>query len=499
MANEFITASDGPDTRDNYFSSSNYISFADREEFETPVETDLLPDEEYISEADSRSYMRNYEYDVAVIGGGPAGQCAAIKASRLGAKVIMFEREALGGLWLNAGCIPVKTYLTPSGDVYDFGKAVSNKNSIVSKLTSDYARKLRASRVRIEAGEATLNNSHEIACRGRVYSASNIILCSGSKADDLQIPNASHPGVFTTNEIFKLDEVPSRLLVLGGNSEGCELALAFALYGSNVMIVESASSLLPGWDTQVSDAVSKALSAKGVKIHTGITVKELGDRNGNPFVVTERGGVLCDKVLISTGRKPDISSLGLMRDKINLDDGVITVNEFMETSVQGIYAAGDITGLDYQTQAACKMAEIAAINAMGGKVAFDVRVVPMTVSTDPEAASIGVTEEEAREMFGDDLVIGISAFSTNIKAIITGKTEGFVKVLAGRKYGAIFGVHIVGASAVEMISEPAALIQMEVTIHEVANDMIHAHPSYSEAFAGACVDALEKINDRGII
>ena len=220
---------------------------------------------------------------------------------------------------------------------------------------------------------------------------------------------------------------------------------------------------------------------------------KVNDKNGNPFVITERGGVLCDKALISTSRKPDISSLGFLANEIELDDGVIAVNEYMETSFPGIYAAGDITGLDFQTQAACRMGETAAANAMGGKVQFDIRAIPMTLYTTPEAASVGMTEDEARTRLGDELLVGESQFSSNIRAILNDKTDGFVKVLAGKKYGEIYGVHIVGMMATEMISEPAALMRMEVTIHEVVGDILHAHPTYSEAFAEACQNALDKI------
>ena len=459
---------------------------------EPPSETDLLPDEVFESETDSRAFMRQYEYDVAVIGGGPAGQSAAIRAAKIGAKVIMFEREALGGLWLNAGCIPAKSYLIPENGVYDFGKAVSRKNNISSKLTSDSARNLRSCRVRIEAGEAILKSAHEIVCRGRVYNVSKIILCCGSKALKPSSFNTEHPDIYTSGDLFKLAELPPRLLILGGNHEGCEIAFAFASYGSNVMLIEPSSSLLPGWDADISEAVAKALINAGVKVHPGITIHDIGDKGGHPYVITERGGVLCDKVLISSDRKPDIGSIGSLGSAIELDDGVITVNEYMETSFPGIYAAGDITGLDFQTQAACKMGEVAAMNAMGRKTTFDIRAIPMTVYTTPEAASVGITEDEAQIDLGDELVVGVSNFSSNIRAILNDKTEGFVKVLAGKKYGEILGVHIFGATATEMISEAAAMMRMEVTIHEIIGDIFHAHPTYSEAFAEACQDAVNK-------
>jgi len=490
MPREYITDAKWPEARDGFMRENltSGFSFTDPD---AQTETDLLPDEDFISEINPRK-KSGYDYDVAIIGSGPAGISAAVKASGLGARVIMFEKEALGGLWLNAGCIPTITYLTFGRDTKEFKNLISHKNNIVSKLTSGTARTLRACRVRIEAGEAVIKSPNEIACKGRTYTTSKIILCSGSSVDRSQIPGAYHKNVYTYTEIYKMQEVPKRLMVLGANSDGCTIALVFAALGSNVMLVEPQAQILPGWDKQVASAAAKALSDAGVKLHTGITVREIGDKDGNPFVITDRGGVLCEKVLLSTARKPDISALGELIDDIELDGGVITVNEFMETSHPGIFAAGDITGLDLQTQAACKMAEIAAANAMGNRVAFDIKAVPMIMHTTPEAASVGLTEEEALELYGDDLLIGESPMSSNVRAILSGKTDGFVKVLADRRYGEILGVHIVASEAAEMINEPSAMMQMEITIHEVADEILHAHPTYGEAFANACASAVAK-------
>jgi dihydrolipoamide dehydrogenase len=296
--------------------------------------------------------------------------------------------------------------------------------------------------------------------------------------------------VLTPEKVFKISDVPVRFLIIGGGSEACELAAAFQAFGSNVMLVETQPKLLSGWDAHIAEAVEDALLKAGVKVYTDTIVREIIDRNGKPFVVTERGGVLCDKVLVASGRKPDLTSLGSVAGQIKSNNGVIEINEYMETSVQGVYAAGDIAGRGLQTNAACRMAEVAAANAMGQKRAMEFWATPRAVFTTPEAASVGLTEEEAVSEYGNDLVIGFSQLATNVRSMLSGKTEGFVKVLAGRKYGTIYGVHIVGASAAEMISEPAALMRMEVTIHEVVNDIMYAHPTYAEAFAEACQDAL---------
>ena len=456
-------------------------------------ETDLLPDDEFVSNYEPEKSSNALEYDLAVIGSGPAGQTAAIKAARFGAKVIMFEKEMPGGRWLNTGCIPVKAYLKANeGRAADLQKALSNKNEIVSKMASNAARLLRANRVRVEVGEAMLKSPHEIACSGRVYRVSKIIICGGSDIDRSYIPGLDHPGVWGTNDVFQASRVPQRLLILGGGSKGCELAAAFSAFGSNVMLVEQHHRLLPGWDAQIAEAVGKALAEAGVKVHTGITVNEIADRNGNPYLITGRGGVLCDKVVITAGRKPDTSFLGELAREFKMNKGAVAVNEYLETSLSGIYAAGDITGLSSNANAAYYMAKIAAVNATGGKRQLDLKSAPLTIQVSPEVASVGLTEEEAFEKLGDSLVTGYCPLLSNVKAMLTGKPEGFVKVLAGRKHGEIIGVHIVSPNASEMIAEPAALMRMEVTVNEIADEIIHAHPTYAEAFEEACVDALAK-------
>jgi len=403
----------------------------------------------------------------------------------------MFERDSLGGLWLNAGCVPAKVYLNKQGgSALDLQGALVQKNAIITKLNSIMARQMRSRKVRIEIGEAVLKSPNEVLCRDKVFTASKIILCGGTKPDFPLVNGLSHPAVLTVDKVFKLYDLPQRLLVLGGGSEACEIAAAFAGFGSDVMLIETRQKLLVGWDTEIAEAVEKSLIEIGVKVHTGVAVRDITDRSGSPYVITERGGVLCDNVVIATERKPDLTSLGALINEIDLEDGMIVVNEYMETSIPGVFAAGDVTGLGFQTYAACRMAETAASNVMRIKQALDLWAVPTAIYTTPEVASVGLSEDDAREKYGDNLLIGYSSFSDNVKAMIQGNTDGFVKVLAGRKHGEIYGVHMVGANASELIERAAALMRMEVTLNEVINDIMHAHPVYAEAFTEACANAL---------
>jgi len=444
------------------------------------METDLLPDEEFDSILRTNLFKNAYEYEVAVIGGGPAGYSAAICAAKLGAKTILFEREMLGG---NAAF---------GSAIFNLKKALTHKNSIATHLMANMARILRSNRVRVEVGEASLKTAHEIVCRGKSYSVSKVILCGGSKAVKPNVPGIDHPGVWTVSDVVKATETPSRLMVYGGGIMGCEVAAAFAEAGSSVMLVEPDQRLLPGMDEQLAEAVKESLAKTGVKIYTGVSIKEVSDRDGNPYVITERGGVLCDRFLVTLDHRPDISALGSLDSEVASTDDSIGVNDYLETSVPGIYAAGDSTGMGSQANAAQRAGKTAAENAMGKSNILDMRALPVTVNITPGAASVGLSEEEARQKYGDDLVVGFSLMSDNVRAMIDEKTEGFVKILAERKHGEILGVHIYGEEAIEMIAEPAALMRMEVTIHEVLGDIIHAQPSYAEAFVSACEDALGK-------
>ncbi len=452
----------------------------------------------------------DYDYNVAVIGGGPAGYVAAITAAQLGApKVVLFEKDTVGGTCLNRGCIPTKTYLKTAEYLHhirnsetrgvvvegpvrvDMPGIVDNKSKVVSTLTGGVAKLLRSNAVEVVEGEACLGSEHSVLCGGKEYTADKIILCGGSKPVRMSIPGADNENVLTSTELLDLRELPARLCIVGGGSIGCELGSAFCSFGSEVTIVEQMDRLVYSMDREVSDEVGKALSANGIKLMLGEKILEFKSEGGQMSVVTENGHFECDKVLLAVGRKPDLACLGAMKDKITVENGRVLVDDKMKTNIDNIYACGDVNGRSMLAYSAFKMGEVAAENCVkSGERKCDLSLVPNLLYSIPEAASIGMSEDEARRMYPDTLLVGRFPMAANSRAVASGETCGFVKVLAEKSYGEILGIHIVGCAATEIAGEAEALISGEFTVNEVAENIIHAHPSYSEALMEACKDAL---------
>ncbi len=449
------------------------------------------------------------EYNVAVIGGGPAGYVAAIRAAQLGGKVVLFEKDVVGGTCLNRGCIPTKTYLKTAEYIHhikgaadrgiivnaetsvDMPKVVAYKDKVVKTLTGGVAALLKSNGVEVVKGTAKLASASGVECGGKMYAAQKVILCGGSKAIRIPIPGVDHKDVMTSDDILSMKELPKRLGIIGGGVIGCELASAFSAFGCEVTIVEMMDRVVSMFDKDVSAELDKSLKKSGVKVMCGRKVEEIADAAGHPVIVTDAGRVECDKVLLSIGRAADLDCLGALADQIKTERGKVVVDDTMKTSVENIYACGDINGRVMLAHSAFKMGEVAAENCMTGENRkCDLRYVPSCLYTSPEAASVGLTEEKARELHPEGVRIGLFQMAANGRSVASGERQGFIKVIADAKYGQILGVHMVGGVASEMIAEPTALMAMEVTVNEVAEDIIHAHPSYSEAFAEACADAL---------
>ena len=447
------------------------------------------------------------EFDVVVIGGGPAGYVAAIRAAQVGGKVAVVEKSELGGTCLNRGCIPTKTFLKNAEIIegiemsskrgiilenekftVDMPKVVSLKNEIVKTLTNGVQGLLKSNSIKIFKGVGKINKDKDVVINGeKVLRTNKIILAGGSKVGSVNIPGIESKRVLTSDDILDLKELPKSLAVIGGGVVGVELGQAYLSFGSEVTVIEMMDRIVPGVDREASETLRKALEKKGMKIFTSSKIKEIIDEGDKLRIKLEdKEDVVAEKALLSIGRVPDLEAVGEL--DLEMERGKIKVDKYMETSVKGVYAPGDINGIKMLAHAAFRMGEVAAENAiLGNHREIKLETTPSAIYTIPEVGMVGLTEEEAKEKY--DINIGKFAFVGNGRALASGDTTGFVKVIADKKYGEILGVHIVGQSAAEIINEASSLMAMEITVDEVIKT-IHGHPTFSEALFEACADVL---------
>lgn len=462
---------------------------------------------EEITLKEERKTIKSYDksYDVIVIGGGPAGYVAAIKAAQLGGKVALVEKGAFGGVCLNKGCIPTKTYLknaeiiqelknsqrrgivVENGVKIDLQKLTQYKNEVIMTLVNGVVGLLKSHEIDIYKGTGRVSKDKKVLVDYKeILEGKKIIIAAGSKVAKINIAGIESPLVLTSDEIFNLTELPSNLAIIGGGVIGVELGLAFRSFGSEVTIIEKMDRLVPNMDEDISTFIEELMEEKGIRVLTSAELMEIKEKNNQLILKVEgKEDILADKALLSIGRVPDIEALGELN--FEMERGRVKVDDYMETSIEGIYAPGDINGMKMLAHAAAKMGEVAALNAMGQKVKANLKNVPQAIYTIPEAASVGLTEEEARLKY--DINVGRFNFVGNGRALASGSTKGFVKVISDKRYGEILGVHISGPGAAEMINEAVALMEMEITVHEVGQ-IIHGHPTYSEALVEACADCL---------
>ena len=448
---------------------------------------------------------REYEYRVAVIGGGPAGYTAALRAAQSGKKTILFEKELIGGTGVNSGSIPMKCYMRTArmledmeraadrgiitgGVRLDTAKAAAHMRGVVSGYRERIERLLQEAGVEVVREEASMMGRHHIRAGQRMYRAENTILCCGSTPRRLDVPGADQKEIIDTNRIFEMETFPERIAIIGGGVIGCETASALSRFGSRVAIIEIQDQLLPTFDREIAEEVRSALVRRGVEVITGGKV-ECFERNGDCPVVALASGarIEADIVMLAVGRQPRLDCLGTLAEEIDYERGKIMVDEYCRTNLDDVYACGDITNRSILAHSAMKMGDAAASTACGSPKLVRLNRAPLCLYTLPEAAGIGLTEAQARKQ--GEILIGKFPFAANARAAASGETEGFVKVIADKGYGEILGVHIVGAYATELIVEAKTMMDMEITVYEVA-DIMHPHPTWSEAFMEACADAI---------
>lgn len=443
-------------------------------------------------------------YQLAVIGGGPGGYTAALRAAALGIKTVLVEKQHLGGTCLNHGCIPTKTlnhsavlyrklktaaeYGFTTGAIgFDYGIIQEHKAGVVGELVGRLAGLLKEAGVESCSGEAHLVSANrlEITTDGggkRTCEADNVILATGSRETVPPVEGVDLPGVIYSQEALALRQVPQTLAVIGGGVIALEMATIFASFGSAVTIVQR-SVILRREDREMARRLTPYLRRQGITLMTETKLNRI-ERDGDGLVlsVSSRQGdrrLEAKTVLVAVGRRPDFGGQDLDNLGISYSDSGIEVSESMETAVPGIYAVGDVTAPGYYlAHVAAHQGIVAAENVAGRKAVFRGDVVPLCIFTQPELARVGLTEEEAREN-GFSVKVGKFPFSANGKAFLQGEPDGIVKIITDAEKDTVLGLHILGPHASDLIQEGTLAVASSAKIEALAN-LIHPHPTLSE-------------------
>lgn len=460
------------------------------------------------------------EFDVAVIGGGPGGYVAAIRAAQQGARVCLVEGGRVGGTCLNRGCIPTKALYSTAhllarfkgaaahgievdGLRFDFGRAAERKDAVVEKLVSGVEQLLKGNGVEVFRGHGSLEGPGKVRIRrqdvvGHIR-ARNVILATGSVPARPETLAVDGKNILTSDEILAIKELPKSLLVIGGGYIGCEFASIFSAFGAEVTLVEQLPRLLTRSDRQAVREVEKSLKEQGVAIHTGTAVASLEVQDG--AVAARLGGgesLTVEKVLVAVGRLPNIEGLGLEEAGVQVDHGAVVVDERMRTSQPGLFAIGDVTGGIQLAHVASHQAAIAVENALGGDARADYSVVPSAVFTLPELGQVGLGEEECKER-GVEIEVGRFSYQVSSKALCDGEPRGSVKLIAAKGDKKILGATVVGEEASTLVAEVAVAMRQGMTAAELGR-VIHSHPTMPEIIKEAAEDidgvAIHKVGSR---
>jgi dihydrolipoamide dehydrogenase len=451
------------------------------------------------------------KYDVAIIGGGPGGYVAAIRAAQLGLRAALIEKHRVGGVCLNWGCIPSKALLYNAELVrrfrrsqefgishdnlrVDFAAAIDRSRQVVDRMVSGVEFLLQKNKVDVISGTGTLKSKSEVAVEpeGRVVDAGNVIIASGGFGRSLPGVQTDGRTVITSREALELRHVPESIAIVGGGPIGVEFAYVYAGYGARVTIIEMLDHLLPLEDEDVSRQLERSFKQQGIGYMTRTAVKDLRVVDGKAQLALSSDGrdqeVIADKALIAIGFGGNSDGLGLDSVGIATERGFVQVDDRMKTNVDGVYAIGDVTGKLMLAHVASDQGVIAIEGIAGLDPAKpDYVKMPRCTYCQPQVASCGLTEAQARER-GYQVKTGRFPFRANGKAMATADTNGFVKVVAEADYGEVLGVHIVGPDATDLIAEAALALGMGSTVADVSRT-VHAHPTLSEAVKEAALAA----------
>ena len=456
----------------------------------------------------------NGAFDVVVIGAGPGGYVAAIRAGQLGLKTAIIEKDKnLGGTCLLRGCIPTKALLH-TADVFeefkhardigvvadsvslDFPQAQKRKNKVVLKLAKGVEFLMKKNKVQVFKGAARIEKPGLITVTREDGSSDavetkNILIATGSVPRSLPTLPIDGQHIITSDEILELSEIPKSLIVLGAGAVGVEFASMYARFGSDVVLLELLPRLLPIEDEEISAELLKSFKKQGIKSFTGANFQSAVVEDGNVRATARIGDqdreFTAEKLLVAVGRRAYTDGLGLENTKVELERGYIKVDEYMRTSEAGVYAIGDVVPTPWLAHVASAEG-ILAVEHIAGKDARPINYdrVPNCTYCQPEVASVGLTEAKARER-GHDVKVGRFPIPVIAKAQILGAAEGMVKIVSDKKYDEVLGVHIIGPHATELIVEGCVALQMESTVEELIHTM-HAHPTVAETIHEAVED-----------
>ena len=451
------------------------------------------------------------DFDVVVLGAGPGGYVAAIRAAQLGLKTAIIERDSVGGVCLNWGCIPSKSLLRNAEVVnlvnnaeefgitfenltYDFSKAISRSREVVDKLTSGVQYLLKKNQVELIEGTGKLTGPHELAImeNSRKITSENIIIATGARQRDIDSMPIDHHVVLNSRDALNMSEIPDDITIIGAGATGVEFAHIYRSYGAKVTLVEMMDRIIPNEDSEISESLKKSFTEREIDIRVGVAVKSIQASNGTALVTLiakeEEHLITSNKVLVAVGVQPNTDKIGLEKVGITTNNGFISISENMETNVSGVYAIGDVTGKMLLAHVASAQA-VTAVEYIAGlnPAPLDYQLMPRAIYCEPQVASFGMTEAQANDN-GIETQIGRFPFSASGKAIALGHTEGIVKLVIDPEIGEILGAHMIGPEVTELLAELSMTKLLEGTTTELGW-LVHPHPTISETLKEAALDS----------